>query len=55
MIPRAKAQFLEGRKGLVVGFANEQSIVSGCAWAFYSFGAKLALTHLNQTVPDLGQ
>jgi enoyl-[acyl-carrier protein] reductase I len=47
MIPRAKAPFLEGKKGLVVGIANEHSIAWGCARAFYAFGAELAVTYLN--------
>jgi enoyl-[acyl-carrier protein] reductase I len=47
MIPRAKAPFLEGKRGLIVGIANEQSIAWGCAKAFYAFGAELAVTYLN--------
>jgi enoyl-[acyl-carrier protein] reductase I len=46
-IPVAKAKLLEGKKGLVVGIANEQSIAWGCAKAFRSFGAELAVTYLN--------
>lgn len=38
---------LEGRKGLVVGIANEQSIAWGCARAFRAAGAELAVTWLN--------
>jgi len=38
---------LEGRKALVVGIANDQSIAYGCAKAFRELGADLALTHLN--------
>jgi enoyl-[acyl-carrier protein] reductase I len=38
---------LEGKKGLVIGIANENSIAYGCARAFRSFGAELALTYLN--------
>lgn len=38
---------LAGRKALVVGIANEHSIAYGCAAAFRSFGADLALTFLN--------
>ena len=33
MIPVVKAKLLEGKKGLVVGIANEQSIAWGCAAA----------------------
>jgi enoyl-[acyl-carrier protein] reductase I len=47
MIPRAKAPFLEGKRGLIVGIANEHSIAWGCAKAFYAFGAELAVTYLN--------
>jgi enoyl-[acyl-carrier protein] reductase I len=38
---------LEGKKGLVIGIANENSIAWGCARAFRSFGAELAITYLN--------
>ncbi|WP_175965628.1 enoyl-ACP reductase FabI [Burkholderia sp. BCC0322] len=35
---------LEGKRGIVVGLANEQSIAWGCARAFYAVGAELAVT-----------
>ncbi|MEL6978388.1 MAG: enoyl-ACP reductase FabI [Pseudomonadota bacterium] len=38
---------LEGKKALVVGVANDQSIAWGCAKAFRAQGATLALTYLN--------
>ena len=38
---------LNGKKGLVVGIANEQSIAYGCAKAFRAAGAELAITYLN--------
>jgi enoyl-[acyl-carrier protein] reductase I len=38
---------LAGKKGLVIGIANDQSIAHGCAEAFRSLGAELALTYLN--------
>lgn len=38
---------LKGKKGLVVGIANEHSIAWGCARAFHEGGAKLAITYLN--------
>jgi enoyl-[acyl-carrier protein] reductase I len=38
---------LEGKKGLVIGIANEHSIAWGCARAFRAFGAELAITYLN--------
>ena len=48
MIPRAKAPLLEGKRGLIVGIANENSIAWGCAKAFYALGAELAITYLNE-------
>ena len=47
MIPVVKAKLLEGKKGLIVGIANDQSIAWGCAKAFRAFGAELAVTYLN--------
>jgi enoyl-[acyl-carrier protein] reductase I len=38
---------LEGKKGLVVGTANAQSLAFGCARAFRMLGADLAITYLN--------
>lgn len=38
---------LKGKKGLVIGVANQQSIAWGCARAFHEAGAELALTWLN--------
>lgn len=38
---------LAGKKGLVVGIANEHSIAAGCARAFRDTGAELAATYLN--------
>jgi len=46
-IPAVKAKLLEGKKGLIVGIANENSIAWGCAKAFRAFGAELAVTYLN--------
>jgi enoyl-[acyl-carrier protein] reductase I len=46
-IPAVKAKLLEGKKGLVVGIANENSIAWGCAKAFRAFGAELAVTYFN--------
>ncbi|MBP7001111.1 enoyl-ACP reductase FabI [Amaricoccus sp.] len=46
-IPAAKAKFLDGKRGLVVGIANDSSIAWGCARAFRAFGAELAVTYLN--------
>ena len=39
---------LEGRRGLVTGIANDQSIAWGCAKAFRGLGADLAVTYLNE-------
>ncbi|MGA7238211.1 MAG: enoyl-ACP reductase FabI [Bryobacteraceae bacterium] len=47
MIPVVKAKLLEGKRGLIVGIANENSIAWGCARAFRAFGAELAVTYLN--------
>ncbi len=38
---------LRGKRGLVVGIANAQSIAAGCAQAFARCGATLAATYLN--------
>src|SRR6201995_3618796 len=38
---------LAGHKALVVGVANDQSIAYGCAKAFHTVGADLAITWLN--------
>ena len=46
-IPAVKAKLLEGKKGLIVGIANDQSIAWGCAKAFRALGAELAVTYLN--------
>ncbi len=39
---------LAGKKGLVVGIANEHSIAWGCAKAFHDAGAELAVSYLNE-------
>src|SRR5262245_66020175 len=46
-LPTVKAKLLEGKKGLIVGIANDQSIAWGCAKAFRAFGAEVAVTYLN--------
>jgi enoyl-[acyl-carrier-protein] reductase (NADH) len=38
---------LPGKKGIVVGIANENSIAYGCAKAFHAVGAELAITYRN--------
>lgn len=47
MIPQVQAKLLAGKKGLIVGIANDQSIAWGCARAFRALGADLAVTYLN--------
>ena len=47
MIPTVRAKLLEDKKGLVVGIANENSIAWGCAKAFRTAGAEVAVTWLN--------
>ncbi|MFG1428944.1 enoyl-ACP reductase FabI [Roseixanthobacter glucoisosaccharinicivorans] len=39
---------LAGKRGLVVGIANAESIAHGCARAFRDAGAELAVTYLNE-------
>ena len=39
---------LAGRKGLITGIANDQSIAWGCAQAFRFLGADLAVTYLGE-------
>ena len=39
---------LAGQKALVVGVANDQSIAYGCAKAFRTVGADIAITWLNE-------
>lgn len=46
-IPKAKAPLLEGKRGLIIGIANDRSIAWGCAKAFHALGAELAVTYLN--------
>jgi enoyl-[acyl-carrier protein] reductase I len=46
-IPRVLPH-LEGRKALVVGIANDQSIAWGCAKWLRALGADMAVTYLNE-------
>ena len=39
---------LAGKKALIVGIANEDSIAYGCAKAFREQGAEIAVTFLNE-------
>ena len=42
-----KEKPLAGKKGLVLGIANEHSLAYGCAEAFRAMGAELAITYRN--------
>lgn len=43
---------MKGKKGLVVGIANEHSIAWGCAHALHEAGAELAITYQNDKAKD---
>ena len=45
---RALSSSLQGKRGLVIGIANESSIAAGCARAFAAAGATLAATYVNE-------
>ena len=47
MIDLSSLALLKGKKALVTGIANDQSIAWGCAKAFRAFGADVAVTYLN--------
>lgn len=48
MIDLSTLALLKGKKALVTGIANDQSIAWGCAKAFHAFGAEVAVTYLNE-------
>jgi enoyl-[acyl-carrier protein] reductase I len=48
MIDLSTLSLLKGKKALVTGIANDQSIAWGCAKAFQAFGADLAITYRNE-------
>jgi enoyl-[acyl-carrier protein] reductase I len=48
MIDVSSLNLLKGKKALVTGVANDQSIAWGCAKAFRAFGADVAMTYLNE-------
>ena len=48
MIDLSSLALLKGKKALVTGIANDQSIAWGCAKAFHAFGADVAVTYLNE-------
>jgi enoyl-[acyl-carrier protein] reductase I len=41
-------EMLKGRRGLIIGVANEHSIAFGCAAKLRAFGAEIALTYQNE-------
>lgn len=43
----AMAGLVEGKKGIIIGIANERSIAWGCAEKLHQEGAHLAITYLN--------
>jgi enoyl-[acyl-carrier protein] reductase I len=43
-----QSKILHGKRALVIGIANEQSIAYGCARIFRELGADLAVTYLNE-------
>jgi enoyl-[acyl-carrier-protein] reductase (NADH) len=43
----------KGKKGLIVGIANEHSLADGCARHFRAADADLAVTYLNAKSPRL--
>ena len=47
MIDLSSLPLLKGKKALVTGIANDQSIAWGCAKGLHAFGADLAITYLN--------
>ena len=48
MIDLSSLALLKGKKALVTGIANDQSIAWGCAKAFHAFGADLAITYRSE-------
>ncbi|WP_216594775.1 enoyl-ACP reductase FabI [Halomonas sp. PR-M31] len=48
-------KLLNGKKGLILGVANDKSIAAGCARAFFEAGAELAITYLNDSAKPFVQ
>lgn len=48
MMDVSSLALLKGKRALVTGIANDQSIAWGCAKAFQAFGADVAVTYLNE-------
>ena len=51
----ASPENLVGKRGLILGIANDQSIAYGCARAFRALGAELAVTYLNEKTKTFTQ
>jgi len=47
-----KSNLLAGKKGLIVGIANEHSIAAGCARALFEAGAEIAVTYQSEKSLD---
>jgi enoyl-[acyl-carrier protein] reductase I len=47
MTQAAPFESLAGKKGIIIGIANQHSIAYGCAKAFKQRGAELAVTYIN--------
>jgi enoyl-[acyl-carrier protein] reductase I len=47
LMPPESSSLLRGKRGLIVGIANQASIATGCAHAFVAAGATIACTYLN--------
>lgn len=43
-----KGEAVKGKRGLIIGVANEHSLATGCARALHEAGAELAVTYLNE-------
>ena len=48
LIDISSLALLKGKKALLTGIANDQSIAWGCAKALHAFGADVAITYLNE-------
>src|SRR5690554_3040118 len=52
MAESALSRLLEGKRGLIVGVANQNSIAWGCARALAAAGMDLAFTYQGETMRD---
>jgi enoyl-[acyl-carrier-protein] reductase (NADH) len=55
MMDPAKFKLLKGKKALVTGIANDQSIAWGCAKAFDGLRAELAITYRDEKTKKVGR